>query len=291
MPQLIPVQYHSKQYPLHIKPKLSEVAGHFDVRPLRPVGPYCLHTEYSAGQRDFTQPALEGLDTLKACHRNGVPQLWNGKQWATEFSQYVTRLCHGHPAPSVIEIHPPFSNYCRTLAEFVDTYVPFEKTMLEHFPKVRIVIENRHGTRYSGGKFIFSKRDDILALSEIIDREQLHLRLCLDVPQLFTAHFGPAPRATVAIDRALLPLLDCRHNIDSIHLWGKKPNRTGNMQAHYGTLDTWLGAGEIKAHFLTRLHHLLDDDKKRLFVPEVNSSSEDLQAIIHDVEQAGFRFV
>jgi hypothetical protein len=291
MPKFIPVQYHSKQYPTHIKPKLSEIAGHFDVRPLRPTGMYCLHTEYSAGQRDFTQPALKDLDCIKTSQRNGVPQLWNGKQWAAEFCQYVTRLCHDHPAPSVIEIHPPFADYCHTLEKFVDNYIPFEEAMREHFPDVRIVIENRHGTRYSGGKFILNKRDDMLALSKIIDSEELHLRLCLDVPQLFTAHFGPTPRATGGIDRTLLPLQDCQHNIDSIHLWGKKPNRTGNMQAHYGTLDTWIGSSEIKAHFLSCLHDLLDDGKERLFIPEVNSSNEDLQAIVNDIEQAGFHFV
>ncbi|WP_027182087.1 hypothetical protein [Oleidesulfovibrio alaskensis] len=291
MPKLIPVQYHTKRYPSHIKPAIAELAAHFDVKQLRPAEAYCLHTEYSAGTREFSQPALEGLATIRQSHKSGIPRLWHGPQWATEFCEYIIRLCAGHPAPTIVEIHPPFTDYCPTLEDFAAIYASFEAELSAHFSPLRIVIENRHGTRYSGGRFALSKRDDVIALSKIIDRKSLKLRLCLDVPQLFSAHFGPKPRTRQDIDKVLQPLAECRHNIASIHLWGKKPNKNGAMQAHWGTLDTWLESPELKAHFLQTLYALLDDGHTRLFVPEVNSSNEDLHAIVADLESMGFEFV
>jgi hypothetical protein len=55
---LIPVQYARHRYPAGIDPALLEAPAHFDVRVLKASRPYSMHTEYSAGPRDFSSPLL-----------------------------------------------------------------------------------------------------------------------------------------------------------------------------------------------------------------------------------------
>lgn len=282
MVKLIPVQYNNKVYPKSITPALTEVAGHFDCKHLTPSMAYSLHTEYAAKARSFKSHALYDLDAIRESHHNGIPLLWKSERWAHQFAKFVFQLCADHPAPSVIEIHPPFDEDCHDLEAFCMIYLVFEETIINSYPDTQIVIENRFGTRNARNKFILSKTASFLTLSDLIDRHNLKLRLCLDIPQLFTAHVGPAPRTKEQIDKILQPLAECRHHINSIHVWGKKRNRKGGMQAHFGTLNTWLESIELKEHFLKRVFELLDDDKSRYFVPEVNSSNEDFLCILED---------
>ena len=48
---LIPIQYHKRKYPAGIKPKITEVAGNFDVSSIKCEMHYSLHTEYSFAAR------------------------------------------------------------------------------------------------------------------------------------------------------------------------------------------------------------------------------------------------
>lgn len=71
---------------------------------------------------------------------------------------------------------------------FLNAYHCFEQRILEEFPDVAIMIENRSGTVYSGGKFILSRIEDLYLLCDRISKNNFSLRLALDIPQLYTAH-------------------------------------------------------------------------------------------------------
>lgn len=285
---LKPVGYHNRTWPCG-PVVLREVAGHFDVKGVSVTGSYSLHTEYAAGARKFSSAALCVASDIPEAHVRGIPQLWKSREWAVQFAAFVVELTRQSGAPEVVEVHPPFKDYCPTFDMFLDRYACFEAALAESYPGTRIVIENRHGTRYTGSKFLLNTCEDMLDLAKLLDTSPLQLELCLDVPQLFTAHYGPAPRTAEHIDRVLQPLLECRHRIASVHIWGKKPNKRGGMQAHYGTLDTWLGP-DLKHHFLSQLHELFDDGRTRYLVPEVNGSQADMDAIARDMLDAGFTF-
>lgn len=285
---LIPVGYHSKKWPL-ASPSIIEVAGHFDIATASAQGRYCLHTEYSAGPRRFDSPFLADHPLLAECHHRGVPLLWHDRHWALAFAGFIADATQSAPAPEVIEIHPPFVDYCPSFEAFSERYAVFQNALHKADIDSKVVIENRHGTRYTRGKFLLNRQEDLRQACRALDASGLPLALCLDVPQLFSAHFGPAPRTEDDIDRVLTPLMECRHRIASVHMWGKKRNKRGGMQAHYGTLDTWLGP-ELKRHLLRRLHELLDDDRTRYFVPEVNGSQSDMDALAKDMIEAGFTF-
>ncbi len=53
MPSLIPIQYNKHPYPNNIILNIQEIAGHFDVRTIKPSMNYSLHTEYSYGKRKY----------------------------------------------------------------------------------------------------------------------------------------------------------------------------------------------------------------------------------------------
>jgi hypothetical protein len=75
------------------------------------------------------------------------------------------------------------------------------------------------------------------------------------------------------------------HRLETIHIWGRR--RT----AHNGTLDDLFGHDPLaKDAFFAGLRLLLDDGRPRYFLPEVNSSKEDLNSIVADFISAGFKF-
>lgn len=102
---LIPIQYHKRKYPDHIRPNIDEIAGHFDVHEISPNRNFSLHTEYSYGKRNLTSEVIKQFTTLQNSNKEGVPQLWYSELWAIEFAEFVKTLCNGK-APSIIEIHP-----------------------------------------------------------------------------------------------------------------------------------------------------------------------------------------
>lgn len=288
---LIPVQYGRRAYPDGITPRIQEVAGHFDVSAIRPVMPYSLHTEYCYAARKFVSPIIKQFPTLCAAQKNGIPQLWFNKQWSLEFSDFIVNLVGDNQPPRIIEIHPPFDDYCPTIEDFAETYSVFEKRISEKFPGVIICIEHRFGTTYKGGKFLISGIGDILKLAAVTDRKNLELKIVLDFVQIFTRHFGARPKRPQDIDQIFTLLKGCTDRISSIHIWGKKRIR-GRLVAHQGDLNDYFENDNIlKQHFLTGARQLLADDQPRFFIPEVNSKNEDLISIVRDFQKAGFVFV
>ncbi|MFC1895471.1 hypothetical protein ACFL0Q_02260 [Thermodesulfobacteriota bacterium] len=290
MPTLIPVQYHKRSYPEHIHPKISEIAGHFDIPAINPPGEYCLHTEYSFGKRRFDSPLIKKLPAIANAHRNGVPRLWDDGSWAIEFSEFISLLCESHP-PTAIEIHPPFSDYCPEFDTFLNRYRVFEERILSRWPSTEILLENRGGTTYRGGKFLVSKVADLVALSEGLNKKGLSLKIAIDLPQLLSAYGGPDRLDDTDIASIILGLSPIRHRILGLHLWGKRKNPKGRFVSHVGDLNSYFDSDrEKKQAFLDATARLLDDEIPRHFVPEVNSNSEDLVSIVSDLEGAGFEF-
>jgi len=293
MAKFIPVSYGGKAYPASISCSIKEVAGHMDKISIDVSGPYSLHTEYSYGKRNLNSPILLHHSVLRGANKGGIPQLWKNDAWSIHFFEFIQALIGDGAAPKVIEIHPPFDDCCRSIDQFLDIYETFEKRVLEGYPSTTICIENRAGTRYRGGKFLISKFDSISQLCECIHRRELDLRLALDYPQLFTAeHYN---FESFPIDRFIKHhsiLEQHRSLISSIHIWGKTKRANLGWTAHAGDLnDLFYNNILAKKKFLDYLIEFYNDEKPRFFIPEVNSSVDDLQSIVNDFIDAGAFFV
>lgn len=285
MAHFIPVQYGRCSYPAGITPRLVELAGHFDAKPIQTDAPFSLHTEYSYAHRTFSSPAVLNCPQIRASHRGSIPRLWATTAWAEEFSQFVVAACNGH-TPSVIEVHPPFDDYS-SLPSFLNTFRVFETAILRQYPDATLLVENRSGTLYRGGGFILSTASQLTQFSQLLDQSDTSLKITLDIPQLFTAHNAGR--------NEIVPLLAAmrgiRHNIAGIHLWGKRKNAAGRRIAHTGDLNSYFyEKQDTKTLFLSEMLKLLDDGVPRYFVPEVNSGQADFLSILWDLLNAGFQF-
>ena len=282
MPRLIPISYRGHPYPMGISPALDELPGYFDRRTLLTSRPYCLHTEYSAGPRQWNSPLLRGLDEITTAQRRHIPELWPNERWGKQFAEFIVRLVGEYQDPTLIEIHPPFASYCKDVDSFLDAYCVFASSHQSRFPKSTIVIENRNGSRHPS-KFLVSTVGDVNTLFAAADRRGIDLKLALDLPQIFSAHLGSKPPTTSEVEHLLGKLRPVAHRIETLHIWGRRKT------AHNGTLDDLFGHDPIaKDAFFTGLHRLLEDGNPRYFLPEVNSSKEDLQSIVSDFISAGF---
>ena len=292
MTKFIPIQYHNRRYPDGISPEIHEVAGHFDVESLDSDSPFSLHTEYSFAARKLTSQLLEDFPIISSGHKNSIPQLWLNDDWAYEFAGFINTLIDNEDNFKIVEVHPPFNDYCDSFSEFAGRYKVFENEVLSLYTDVDILIENRFGSQYRGGKFILASTEDFQDLAETIESSGLKLRIILDVPQLFTRYFGPRPKTAHKIKGIFNQLKDCREYIGGLHLWGKRRNAGGRWISHSGNLDTYFDNDQkTKNVFLEGLFNLLDDGKTRYFVPEVNSSDEDLGLIVNDLRKVGFKFI
>lgn len=284
MGRLIPIQYHRCRYPDGIQARITEIAGNFDSSYVKMNQPFSLHTEYSYMRRSFKSPAVKSCSEILSAHKNGIPMLWTSELWAREFVTFVKELS-GNKAPKIVEIHPPFADYS-DINHFFDVYAIFEKCLLSLYPHVNILIENRCGTRHKAG-FIFSSKEQLISFSKRLDQLNLCLKITLDIPQLFTAHSISNIKKSEMLD-IMQSMKMIRHNIEGIHLWGKNLDR----HAHCGDLNTYFRNNlETKTLFLSSLLELIDDEKPRYFVPEVNSGQNDFLSIINDLLQAGINFV
>lgn len=290
MVKLIPVQYRNLSYPHGIQPQYQEIAGHFDKDKIHPKLPFSLHTEYSHSGRKWKNRLICEFPELCRSQKKGIPLLWYSERWPLEFAEFLKKLCGNHK-PAVIEIHPPYQDYC-SLPVFIERYRIFEDAILSAFPSVQILLENRSGTNYQG-QFIISEANSLIDLSNQIVRKNLGLKIALDIPQLFTAH-SLSIKKYQKIPELLDSLRDIRQTISGVHLWGKN-DVNGRRTPHAGDLNTYFyGRNEMKQLLLESMRRLLDDNVPRYFVPEVNSfdgsDQQNLNSIVSDLLDAGFCF-
>lgn len=283
----IPVSYGGKAYPHGITPSLTEVAGHFDKESIKKISNYSLHTEYSHSGRKLTNPLLaSNSNSITLYTQKSVPLLWYNKDWSKDFYNFLVRLIGDNPPPTILEIHPPFKSYCNNFERFLSVYAPFEEMFLKRYPNCKILIENRCGNILYND-FLFSSHEDYLNFSKLLDSSSLSLKLILDVPQIITAN-KLTPNNFNNINIIFDALKKVKHNISSIHLWGKDENST----PHKGDLNSYFRNNEyFKLIFLKLLYETFNDNTPRYFVPEVNSTKKDLDSIINDLLATGFKFI
>lgn len=287
----IPINYRNKKYPADITCQIQEIAGNFDKTFINPKGKYSLHTEYSYGKRKLNSHVLAKYPSLLKHHNNYVPQLWYDKEWAKEFALFIIELVGDNPPPTVIEIHPPFKDYCPSLSDFLERYKIFEEIILSHYPETKICIENRAGTIYRGESFLISKISSIYDFLSLLKKENLRLKLVLDYPQIFTAEHYDLDNFPLETFLSSHKFLDgLQDQIQGVHIWGKTKNNKGRWVAHYGDLNSLFPDKINKKAFLHLLNEFYDDGKARYFVPEVNSSEEHLQSIINDCLSSEIQF-
>lgn len=296
--KLIPVKYHKKDYPASVRPQLIEVAGNLDSKQIYMSQPYSLHTEYSYMKRDFNSELLADLDELKNAHYNGVPQLWKSEQWSREYAVFIKRLARESIPPEIIEIHPPFLDYCADIDIFWERYLVFYHAIKAAFPDTKILMENRCGTTYSKSAFLLSTCTDMLEFCRFLSNEHSELGLIVDYPQLFSAE--KVKMDQLKLDRILQfnkELKNYAHTVGAIHLWGKEKRKSKKSESyrwspHCGDLNTFFsGDLEKKKVFLTSMKETFNDPIERYFVPEVNTTEEDLQSIVTDLISVGIIFV
>ena len=287
---LIPIRYNHRSYPDGIQPSIREVPGHLDVVSIGKVNNYSLHTEYSARDRKLNSPLLQRLQTIRMANIDGLPQLWRNSHWAEEFVEFIQAIVGENEPPLLIEIHPPFRDYCPSLEEFCSVYRVFEERISAIYPKTEILIENRFGTTYKKGKFLISSYQDVVYLVSQLHASGLRLQIVLDVPQLISQMGDVSRISSSQLEAMFAALKPCRTGIRSIHLWGKRRNDKGRWCAHAGNLDTYFeGNHGMKENFLAGLYDLLNDGQARYFVPEVNSN-QDVASIVGDLLSVGFKF-
>lgn len=249
-----------------------------------------LHTEYSYGIRRLNSQLIQNFPTIRNAHIHHIPQLWCNEKWAVEFADFI-KILAANKKPVVIEIHPPFDDYSN-FDKFLSCYKIFEQIILEKWPRVDIVLENRYGTMYRGGNFLVSIFNDLEFLANQIEEKSLKLKIALDLPQLFTAHGGHEAFEVNEMEAFMFSLNAIMEKVKSIHLWGKRRNQHGQNVSHQGDLNSYFDGDNAKKQvFLNSLRQLLMDGTKRYFVPEVNSRSEDLKNIVRDLEEAGIEFI
>jgi hypothetical protein len=302
MSKLIPVIYKNMNYPSHIKAKIHEVSGNFYKEKLIVKSPYSLHTEPSSVPKKFNSKIVREFKHIKKAQKGNIAQLWYDKKWAKEFFLYIKWLIGSNIPPEILEIHPPFKDYCGSFEKFLSIFKVFYKKFKREYPTTTIVIENRFGTRYKDEKFILSTRSDILEFCDVLkNNSDINLKIVLDYPQIFSAEtkiekkavnwMGSNPLQLVEeIIKFNLNLKKYRKLIGGFHIWGKL--RSGNRWIpHAGDLDTFFSDNKIlKKNFLSSVSSTFNDGIARYFVPEVNSGVTHFHSIITDMENAGFIF-
>ena len=306
MVKLIPVIFKNMKYPSHIKADIHEISGNFYKDKLIVKNPYSLHTECSNDKRIFSSTIVDEFPHIKEAEKGNIPQLWFNYDWAKEFYEYIILLIGKNPPPDVLEIHPPFNDYCKSFEQFLDIFKGFYNEFKKEYPSTTIVIENRFGTRYKGGKFLLSTRDDILKFCEILsdkNNSDIDLKIVLDYPQLFSSEvkfdknvenwMGNNPKQL--LDKIIsfnLELEKYRELIGGFHMWGKL--KTDNKwKAHAGDLNTFFSHDDdLKHKFLSSVSSTFNDDIARYFVPEVISGVKHFHSIVEDmdIEKYGFTF-
>ena len=280
------VKYHNQTYPADISLRIAECAANFDITSVNTDLQPSLHTEYSYGKRKLNSTIVSQFPEIVAAQKDGIPQLWKNEQWAQEFAHFLFALA-GKKIPAVIEVHPPFVDYC-DFESFLKSYKVFEELILEKYPDIDLLIENRCGSVYHGGKFLISKNQDIEKLCNIIVQNHLRLKVAYDIPQIYTAH--NVKKATQYID-LLQQATAFRDQIGGVHLWGKKKSSTGRKVSHCGNLTSFFEeTPEAKSMFLQCFNTVFDDGITRKMVLEVNSGNEDLLSIVTDLRASGIEF-
>jgi ribonuclease J len=339
IPIFIPIKDGKRNYPSHIIVKMQEIPGHFAIEEKPSIKfPYSLHTEDSYSihiqkklKITFNKKIITDFKYIESRQENGIPQLWYDEEWAKDFFEFINWLVGSNKPPEVLEIHPPFINYpifndcglsngefdyCKAFGKFLNIYNVFYNKFKDRYSETAVVIENRCGTKYKGGKFLLSTCTDILKLAGILyEKPDIKLKIVLDYPQIFSAIIDDDNKISMdSLEGAVEKIKSFNQElkkyikvIGGIHMWGKLKNKNGKWNPHAGNLDTFFGNGKrfnelddkekdkalkLKHEFLKSVFDTFNDNIPRYFVPEVYLGSQnDLHSIVSDMEKEGFIFI
>jgi len=308
MVKFIPIRYAQTKYPDDIRPEIQETTANFfnffkhreSVK--KTALPYLsLHTDPGyRGKKDLFL-ASEALNQFPIISKNVfdfgsscVSKLWFNEKWSKEFAGFLVGLTEGIERQRIklIEIHPPIDAYCDSLDTFLEIYAAFEEEALKKFPSAVINVENRCNPdpKRKGGKFLLSRKEDIINLSKLVLKSDLKLKLVVDIPQLLAEHHGNNLLSQKQIKDTLAPIREIRDSISSTHIWGYNINKEKGGQ-HGADFNTYFNNDEnLKDCFLQEICSLFDDGKARYFVPEVGSTRA-VQSIVNDLRNYGISFV
>ncbi len=284
----IPVSYRGRKYPEPIICEVKEISGHFDKSSIPNATRYSLHTEYSFTKRKFNTPLINKHPALMSSYK-GVPRLWYDREWAKEFAEFIYDLTEGCPQPEIIEIHPPFKDYCPDFDTFFDHYLVFEKSIRKHFSNTIITMENRAGAQYPV-PFLMSSIDDIVKCCQMIEKKKLQLHIAIDYTQLFTSegyNFSNIPIKEFIEKHEHLEKY--KQHISSVHLWGKKQNKKGTWVSHSAGLREMLSEDDLYK-FMSMISNFYNDGLSRYFVPEINTSKKYIEELTLLCQGAGITF-
>jgi len=223
-------------------------------------------------------------------YADGVAQLWFNEQWTEEFANFIKTVVSGNSPPLLIEIHPPYKDYCASMEQFFEYYRAFAARISSFYPGTKILIENRFGTGYKRSHFLISSCQDIVDLGRHLNKTGSGLGIVIDLPQLLDQ--TGIPRLTIVqLKEIFTALRPCTRIIKGIHLWGPRSSGNSSMRGvHDGDLDSLFGGNKaMKQGFLEGLYELLNDDVARYFVPEV-SNDDQVASIVNDLISVGFKF-
>lgn len=283
------VGYDELLYPSGIPVDLQLVYGYFDTEQIVCDKGYILKTECCFDKSSFASSAVSVYKHILDAHKLNVPQLWKNVEWAEEFAEFLIDSTKHLQPPTVIEISPPFDDYILDLEEFVEIYKIFEKKIKGVYPNTEIHIANRCVTVYGCGKYLLSTVYDIIELCQILEQNDLQLKIALDIFTLYSAH-NITQKKRKNIMKILSELEKYRQCIGSVHIWGK--GTVGERRVpRCGDLDSYfLNDVQLKEDFLISLASLFSDDTVRYLILDVDSGEDDLLAIIGDLYHGGCSF-
>jgi len=296
--KLIPVIFNDIEYPSPIKANIYEIAGNFDVEDIMINTPYSLHTEYSFRKRSFNLNIFSDLKHITLAQKNGIPQLWYDEKWVEHFLLFIERLIDSNykKPPEVLEIHPPFIDYCNSFKDFLEIFNGFYDAFKSKYPSTKILIENRYGTmnKYD---FLLSTCFEVEEFCKTLsspENSNNDLKIVLDYPQLFSAEqinldtLNENDLKTITLFNE--KIIKYREKIGGLHMWGKRKDKKGKWASHQGDFNTFFSKKEeLKNEFLSSVFSTFNDDKARYFVPEANCR-KDIHSIVNDMIKAGFSF-
>jgi hypothetical protein len=299
MIRLIPVRYDSITYPDGVHSEIQEESAPLSIPHLKRFAPkYSLHTDPSASRKvPPDSEFLEDFPTLRKSCVNRIPQLWFNKQWANEFAGFIKKAVDKNSPPAIIEVHPPYKDYCDSMQQFLENYRVFEERIFSSYPETEILIENRYGTKYKGGLFLISSYRDVVDFVSQLEKTtpRLKLGLVLDFPQLL-AQSGMLKPKNDNIKEMLTEMFNslkfCKSRIRSIHLWGPE---TIYANGHFDGVHKADLHGLFKYHegmkefFLENVYELLRDIDPCYLVPETKGETN-VKSIVNDLVSVGFVF-
>ncbi len=283
MKNAVLVKYRNLNYE-NYKYKIEEISGTFKIltnkKPHIPTINYSLHTEFAGSNKNINE-IINALNkhsfTVLANSLKGktIFSLWTSKEWVYEFVKFIDFLITNkfkNKKPTVIEIHPPFTTkkiYNNTLSNFIEYYKLFEnKIKTKYSDDIVILMENRNGN------FLLSKSQDYITLNNLIKKEQLSLKLIVDIPQLYgkmQKEYKNLSNKEI-IDIIISDLCNSVNIIGGFHICGK---------GHRGNFNTLFG--EEKEYFLNEFKKVVSAINHTIYVvPEIFSQS-DFNSIMDDL--------